>query len=84
MAEILPFRAYRYSAKAGPIEELVSPLAEMETANTPLFYNSYNIQKLLQNNLKETSALLTEWKKNNYINFTHFMSLQNNRYRYLF
>jgi len=68
MAEILPFRAYRYSPKAGPIEELISPLAEIKTANNLLVYNSYNIQKLLQNNLKETGALLSEWKKNNYIN----------------
>src|SRR6185437_11601103 len=73
MAEVFPFRAWRYNKKAGTIEKLFSPLPDVMTTvqKEELYKNSFNSIHLTYHE-KGTSAeslanLLEDWKKEHYI-----------------
>jgi uncharacterized protein (DUF1015 family) len=66
MADIKPLRAWRYSGKAGPIEELISPLFDtVETSELTRLYknplNSIHIS-VPEKKSKPHSDIVSEWK----------------------
>jgi uncharacterized protein (DUF1015 family) len=68
MAEILPIRAWRYSAEAGPIENLTAPLFDVvsERQRKALYENPLNSIHLSvpqNHNATEAKKMLSQWKK---------------------
>ena len=66
MAEIRPLRAWRYSGKAGPMEELISPLFDaIESIELPGLYknplNSIHIS-IPKKEFSSLSEIISEWK----------------------
>ncbi|HEX8547028.1 MAG TPA: DUF1015 family protein [Cytophagaceae bacterium] len=62
MTQILPFKAYRYTAKAGNLSDLVISQGD-STRNKP--GNSYSLEHLIKS--PEPQALFEKWKENEII-----------------
>ncbi|MFL5728708.1 MAG: DUF1015 domain-containing protein [Cytophagaceae bacterium] len=71
MAEIKPLRPWRYTEKAGPIQDLISPLFDVvdpleRRALYKKNFNSIHIS-VPEKDPESAAALLTEWKNNKII-----------------